>query len=247
MKITVYKVPKITSRSHDLFELLDSVLPDLPEGCVVAIATKIVSLCEGRVVAAEGADKDELIRQEARWYLPRAGAYHVSFTITRGKLIPTAGIDESNSDGHYILWPEDLQQSANAIREYLVRKHGRKRIGVILTDSTTRPLQWGTTGIALAHSGFMPLKDYIGQPDVFGRPMQFQKSNIANGLAAAAVTMMGEGDEQTPIALVEDVPFVEFQERNPSKQELADLRIEREDDLYWPLLKLAKWRKGGGS
>lgn len=244
MKVAVYKVDKVTSRSHNLFELLDQALPALTEGSVVAIAAKIVSLCEGRTVPMDGTDKDELIATEAQWYLPRAGKYEVSFTVTHNMLIPTAGIDESNGNDQYILWPKNPQDSANRIREHLSRRYGLQNIGVIITDSTTRPLQWGTTGVAIAYSGFNPLKDYIGQKDIFGRELQFQKSNIANGLAAAAVTLMGEGNEQTPIALLEDISFVEFQKRNPTEQELADLRIDREDDLYWPLLKLAPWEKG---
>jgi F420-0:gamma-glutamyl ligase len=58
---------------------------------------------------------------------------------------------------------------------------------------------------------------------------------------------MGEGSEQTPIALLEDLPFVGFQDRNPTKRELDGMRIKREDDLYWPLLSKVKWRKGGRS
>lgn len=245
MKVTVYKTPKVTSKSHNLFELIDTALPVVPEGSIVAVAAKIVSLCEGRVVPIGQADKDELIRQESQNYLPRdLSRYNVSFTITRNMLLPTAGIDESNADNHYILWPKDLQVSANAIREHLVAKHGLKQIGVILTDSTTRAMQWGVTGVALAYSGFVPLKSYIGKPDVFGRELQYETSSIANGLAASAVVMMGEGDEQTPIALIEDLSFVEFQPRNPTDQELADLRIDPRDDLYWPLIQNAPWLEG---
>ena len=244
MKITVYKTDKITAHSHDLFDLLDTALPSLTDGCVVAVATKIVSLCEGRIVPLDGTDKDDLIRQEAQWFLPRTGKYELAFTIAHNLFIPTAGIDESNANGYYILWPKDLQASTNAIREYLVSKHKVRRLGVIITDSTCRPLQWGTTGIALAYSGFKPLKDYRGQKDLFGRTMEFQTASLANGLAAAAVTMMGEGAEQTPIALLEDLPFIDFQARNPSEEELAALRIEKEDDMFWPFFKSSPWQKG---
>lgn len=245
MNITVYKTDKITSRSHELFALLDSTLPALTENSVVAIAAKIVSLCEGRVVTMENADKDSLIAQEADLYLPRTSSrYDVSFTITHNMLIPTAGIDESNANDHYILWPEDIQASANAIRAHLMQKNSLQYIGVIITDSTTRPLQWGTTGIAIAYSGFKPLKDYIGTKDVFGRKLIFQKSNMANGLAAAAVLMMGEGSEQTPIALISEADFLEFQDHDPTDEELADLRIPLADDLYEPFLTAVDWKKG---
>lgn len=244
MNISVYKIDKVTARSHDLFQLLDSALPSIPEGSVVAIAAKIVSLCEGRVVPLEAARKQDLITQESQWYSPPSGKYDLSFAITQGMFVPAAGIDESNANGQYILWPKDVQASANAIWEYVARKHGHTNIGVIITDSLPHPLQWGTTGIAIAYSGFVPLKDYRGEKDIFGREMQFQTASIANGLAAAAVTMMGEGNEQTPIALIEDVPFVAFQHRIPTKQELAELYIDREDDMYWPFLKNTDWKKG---
>ncbi|MDB5181359.1 MAG: putative F420-0--gamma-glutamyl ligase, partial [Candidatus Saccharibacteria bacterium] len=220
----------------------------LEEGTVVAIAAKIVSLCEGRAIPMDAVDKDELIAQESSWYLPRTSSrYNVSFTITRNMLIPTAGIDESNANDHYILWPKDVQESANRIRKHLQEKYKLKNLGVIITDSTTRPMQWGTTGIAVAFSGFKPLKDYIGTDDIFGRTMQFQKSNIANGLAAAAVLLMGEGSEQTPLCVISDLSFIEFQDNDPTAAELESLIIAPEDDLYAPFLTAVDWQKGQAS
>jgi dihydrofolate synthase / folylpolyglutamate synthase len=244
MKVRVYKTDKITSRSHNLFDLLDTALPTIPEGSVVAIAAKIVSLCEGRVVPLDAADKDALVRQESQSYLPPSGPYDICFTITHNLLVPTAGIDESNANDHYILWPKDLQASVNGIRNHLVEKYALDKLGVIITDSTCRPLQWGTTGIAIAYSGLKPLKDYRGQQDVFGRTLQFQTASMVNGLAATAVTMMGEGNEQTPIALIEDVPFVDFEQGNPTEAELNALRIEPEDDIFRPLLQGVNWKQG---
>jgi len=246
MKVSVRKTEKITSRSHDLFELLDAAVPILSSGSVVAIAAKVVSLCEGRTVPVGQADKDELIAQEAQRYMPRTGKYGLSFTIKRNILVASAGVDESNGDDQYVLWPKDLQQSANAIRQHLMQHHNLQHVGVVITDSALRPLQWGTTGIAIAYSGFAPLKDYIGQPDVFGRVMEYHKSNIANGLAAAAVTLMGEGNERTPIAVLEDLDFVEFRDENPAPEELAALTIEPEDDMFWPLLRNGNWLAGKG-
>jgi F420-0:gamma-glutamyl ligase len=37
------------------------------------------------------------------------------------------------------------------------------------------------------------------------------KVNVADALAAAAVLVMGEGSEQTPLVVIGDVPFVTFQ------------------------------------
>ena len=98
--------------------------------------------------------------------------------------------------------------------------------------------------MAIVYSGFSALKNYIGKPDIFGRKFEMQKANIADALAASAVLLMGEGSEQTPLAIIEDVPFVKFQEKDPSKKELRDLRINMDDDLYGPLLKSVKWKRG---
>lgn len=68
---------------------------------------------------------------------------------------------------------------------------------------------------------------------------------IADALGTAAVLVMGEGAEQTPLAVIEDIPFVKFQNRNPKKTELQKLQMPLEDDLYAPLLQAVKWKKGG--
>jgi len=45
---------------------------------------------------------------------------------------------------------------------------------------------------------------------LFGRELTLSKANIASGLASAAVTVMGGGFEQIPLAVIEDIPFVDF-------------------------------------
>lgn len=105
-------------------------------------------------------------------------------------------------------------------------------------------MRWGVTAIALAHSGFNPLKNYIGKPDLFGRNFQFEQINIIDSLASAAALVMGEGAEQTPMSLIYDLPFVEFQDRAPTKEELDKLKISLEEDIYSPILKSAPWKKG---
>jgi F420-0:gamma-glutamyl ligase len=68
---------------------------------------------------------------------------------------------------------------------------------------------------------------------------------VALGLAAAAVLAMGEGTEQTPIAIITDVSFVKFQQRDPTKEELEYFYIKnKEEDLFAPFLNAVKWQKG---
>ncbi len=49
MIVTAYKTPKIVVGS-DLFATLDACLPKLQEGMVVVVTSKIISICQGRVV-----------------------------------------------------------------------------------------------------------------------------------------------------------------------------------------------------
>ena len=118
------------------------------------------------------------------------------------------------------------------------------QVGVLITDSKTTPLRWGTTGICLGHSGFDALKNYIGTPDIFGRLLKVTKANMTDGLAAAAVAAMGEGDEQTPLAVISDIPFVHFDAGAPTAKDIEDLVIAPSEDLYAPLIQSAPWVKG---
>jgi dihydrofolate synthase / folylpolyglutamate synthase len=246
MKITAIKTKKIIPGKSNLVDVLCNYLKKFKgrEKIIIAITSKVISICEGKVVKIGSLNKIDLITQEADFILPlKKNKNDIILTLKNNILIPTAGIDESNGNGNYILWPKNPQKSANDIRKYLCKFLGVKYIGVIITDSKTTPLRRGTTGIAVAHSGFVALNDYIGQKDLFGRKLKVTKSNVADALAVAAVLVMGEGAEQTPLAIIEEIPGVKFQKTNPTAAELKDLKISLKSDLYAPLLKGAKWKK----
>lgn len=245
MIVRAVKTEVIHQSRSTLFQILDRSLTGLSEGSVVAITSKVVSLCEGRVVPADQTRKDKLIRQESDYYMAQDNKYGFSFTLKNNTLIPVSGIDESNGDGYYILWPENPQRTANEVRKYLKDKFNLRKVGVVMTDSTCVPMRWGTVGIALAYSGFAATNNYIGEKDLFGRPFRVSRAGIASGIAASAVLAMGEGTEQTPIAVIEDVPFIQFQDQNPTTEELATFYIaQKEDDLFAPFLNAVKWQKG---
>jgi dihydrofolate synthase / folylpolyglutamate synthase len=245
MQIQAIRTHKITTTDQNLFAILETYLAGLDEGSIVAITSKIVAICQGRVVPIGSVDKHTLIAREADYFLPPDHSkYHMTLTITQGLLVPTAGIDESNGNGYYVLWPHALQDTANAVWAYLRRRFGRERLGVIITDSKTTPLRTGVTGVTLAHSGFHALQNYVGRVDCFGRRLRITQGNVVDALAAAAVLVMGEGSEQTPLAVISDLPSVHFQAREPSAEELQQLRIAQEDDIYGPLLMSVPWHKG---
>jgi dihydrofolate synthase / folylpolyglutamate synthase len=246
MRIQPIQTHAIPPSERDLFAIVDRYVKHVPERAVLAITSKIVAICEGRVLPMAGVDKRELIAEEAERYLPPDPRYGVYLTLKQDMLIATAGIDESNADGHYVLWPSDSQATANAVRIHLAERFGLSEVGVVITDSRTTPLRLGVTGIALAHSGFQALNDYVGQKDLFGRALRMTKVNVMDALATSAVLVMGEGNERTPLALAEDLPFVTFQARDPSVEELQQLKVALDDDLYASLLTSVDWQRGKG-
>lgn len=245
MNVVAVRTQKVTTKDTDLKTLLDMYVPEIKERSVIAVTSKIVALCEGRVAAIEGVDKKKLIENESEYFLPsEENQYGVSITIKNNIVIASAGIDESNADGKYVLWPVNPQESANRIREYLAKSRGLREIGVIITDSRLSPLRWGVTGVGIAHSGFEAVNDMRGKPDIFGRPLHVTKVNILDGLAAASVYVMGESNEQTPLALVTEIPHIRFQDHNPSEDELTMLKITMEEDIFSGILKNVTWRRG---
>lgn len=245
MIVRAIKTRLVKPQSCTLLELLDESLHELPEKSVVAIAAKVAAMCEGRVVPIGSIDKDKLVAQEAQAYVPSSlNRYGVTLSKARNMLVVAAGVDESNGGDNYILWPSDPQATANEVKVYLRKRFKVKEVGVIITDSVTRPLQWGTIGVALAYSGFMPLHSYVGQEDLFGRKFVFQNNSIQNGLAAAAVVLGGEGAEQTPVVVLSELDFVDFVDHDPTPEELDALVIDTEDDVWALMLKNMPWQKG---
>ncbi len=243
MQVTAIKTPVIRPKTHDIERLIAEYVPVFPEASVLAVTSKVLSLCEGNVVPIGQANKDEIIQSEAEFFLPRTNSkYDVYLTIKHNMLVPSAGVDESNTDGYYVMWPKDPQSSANKIWSFLRNHFKVSQAGLIITDSTSSPLRWGVTGTCVSYSGFSGINSIIGQPDLFGREMRMTKINIADALAASAVLCMGESNEQTPLALLEDLPLVHFSDSPPSRKELSDIRIAIEDDLFGELLKSVQWR-----
>lgn len=245
MIVHAIKTRLVTMKACTLLDLLDDYIKELPEKSVVAIAAKIVATCEGRMVPLGSVEKDTLVEQESQLYMPsHLNRYNVTLAIARNRLVAAAGVDESNGNGNYVLWPSDPQKTVNEVRAYLRKRFNVKDVGVIITDSTTRPLQWGTTGVAIAYSGFEPIKSYIGEKDLFGRLFDYHTNSIQNGLAAAAVLVGGEGAERTPLMVLTELDFVDFVDHDPTEKELAAQNIEIEDDLYGLMLKGMPWQKG---
>ena len=233
MTITPIKT-RVFQEDEDLVDFITRSFGKLRERSVVVVTSKIVALAEKRTAFVGSIKaKEKLIRTESEIAIPTK---YVWLTVKDGMFMASAGIDESNANGKLILLPKDSFKTARFLRKKLQQKYAVKELGVLITDSRITPLRAGITGAALGYAGFRGVKDYRGTPDIFGRKFAFSRTDIADSLAAAAVLLMGEGNERQPLAMIENAP-IEFCDRTNRKE----LRIDIQDDMYQPLFsKLLK-------
>jgi F420-0:gamma-glutamyl ligase len=191
--IKAFELRALVPPKDDLLAAIFASNLSLKNGDVVAVASKVVGINEGRCVPIEKNSREKLVEREAQLIIKDKPRWGSRFTITKGVLIRAAGIDESNGNGHYILWPNNPEKSAVSLRRALMRRYKVSKLGVIITDSISTPLRRGAVGFALAWAGFEPLYDYRGRKDIFGRTITVEQANVADALAAAAVVVMGEG------------------------------------------------------
>lgn len=132
-------------------------------------------------------------------------------------LTANAGMDESNVEQHHTVgWPKDPPASAHALRIALQAKVSNVQdpsVGIVISDSNTRPRRLGVTAFALAVSGFEPLASQAGREDLFGRKLRITTEAIADQLATAANFLMGNANQSIPAVIVRDsgVLLTEFE------------------------------------
>lgn len=231
------KTKKILPPQEDIFPILAKELKGkLCENDVLLITSKILGIHQGNCLPIAGTDKDELIKKEADQCISRdlCPNKNAILTIKDNILIPSAGIDESNSNGYFVKYPQKTQQLLAEIREFLCQKFSIKNLGIIATDSHCVPLRWGMMGISIGFSGLKPFIEKSGTPDIFGRKLQFTKVNVVDSLSSLGVVMMGEADEQTPLLIIRGANFAEFTDQDF----YDDFIVEREDDMFAPLLSV---------
>ena len=191
---------------------------DIRDGDIVAVAQKIVSKAEGRIVPlatvvpgaraiamAKEANKDprqmEVVLAETakivRW------AHGVLISETRhGFICANAGVDRSNAGAPdtVILLPVDPDASATRLQGAIKAKTGA-RVAVVVTDTFGRAWREGHMNVAIGIAGLPALKRYVGQFDPEGYELRVTEIAIADEVAAAAELVMGKLD-RCPVAIV---------------------------------------------
>jgi coenzyme F420-0:L-glutamate ligase/coenzyme F420-1:gamma-L-glutamate ligase len=190
----------------------------LRDGDVVAVAQKIVSKAEGRIVrlsdvqpgpraiamaAESGKDPRQLevVLQESvkvvRW------AHGVLISETRhGFVCANAGVDRSNAGAPdtVILLPLDPDASATRLRDAIKARFGAT-VAIVVTDTFGRAWREGHMNVAIGIAGLPALKRYVGQFDPEGYELRVTEIAVADEVAAAAELVMGKLD-RCPVAVM---------------------------------------------
>jgi F420-0:gamma-glutamyl ligase len=146
MIITPIKT-KLIKAGDDIKDIIKQSIKKIPENSILVVASKIISTCEDRFVKKIDGTKEEkynLIRQESELYTDaHSSKYNVMLTIKQNFIFVNAGIDESNANNQYILWPQNPQMSVNKIWTFVKDYYGIKNFGVTMSDSSSFMLNWG--------------------------------------------------------------------------------------------------------
>ena len=251
-ELNLFAIPRIPliAPGDDLAEILIAALDEANLGPfeqdILVIAQKIVSKAEGRYVdletvspseraydLARAVDKDprlvEVILSESDEVVGhKPGVLVVAHRL--GLVLANAGIDRSNLapeiEGETVLLlPKDPDTSAATLKARLDERYGTK-LGVVISDSVGRAWRCGTVGIALGSAGLPALRDFIGQSDLSGRPLEVTQTGFADELASAASLLAGQADEGLPAVLVRGLTWEE------SELAAKSLQRPKEEDLF---------------
>ena len=199
----------------DLAGLICAAAPDLADGDIVVVTSKIVSKAEGQVTRGS---REEAIDAETVRVVARRGPARIVQT-RHGLVLAAAGVDASNTEpGTVVLLPADPDGSARRLGAGL-RALAGARVAVVLSDTMGRPWRIGQTDTAIGAAGLTPVLDYRGQPDTFGTPLEVTLAAVADEIAAAAELVKGKA-AGIPVAVVRGLVGLVTEEDGPGAQAL---------------------------
>ena len=230
----------------DLARLLADAAPaDLGDGDVLVVAHKVVSKAEGRLRLLDEIEPGERARALAAEHRkdPRlvqavldesvevvAARRGVLICATRhGFVCANAGVDQSNAGrpGELVLLPKDPDGSARRLREGIEVATGR-RPALVIADSFGRAWRLGQTDVAIGVAGLLPLDQWIGRPDAYGRELRATSIAVADA-AATAADLVRAKDSLRPAVLIRGLERYVTPDDGPGG---AALRRPPEQDLF---------------
>ena len=189
----------------DLAEAIAAAAPWITDGDVLVVTSKVVSKCEGALVAAptDPAEREEFRRTLIDLHTVRLVAQVARTKIVENRLgivAAAAGIDASNVRTDEIaLLPEDPDASAARLVAFFADRG--TRVGVVITDTQGRAWRQGVTDVAIGAAGLRVLDDHRGGVDAFGNELVVTQVAVADELAAAGDLVKGKLSG-VPVAVV---------------------------------------------
>jgi coenzyme F420-0:L-glutamate ligase/coenzyme F420-1:gamma-L-glutamate ligase len=190
----------------DLAAAIASAAPWLRDGDVVAVTSKALSKCEGRLVpapadaGARDALRREVVEREAVRVLARKGRTLITEN-SLGLVQAAAGVDGSNVGADELaLLPVDPDRSAAALRAGLATLLG-VTVAVLITDTMGRTWRNGQVDVAIGATGLGVLHSYAGALDRHGNELVVTEIAVADEVAAAADLVKGKL-RNIPVAVV---------------------------------------------
>lgn len=241
MHLFSLKLPVIRKKDPLIDIIIQELKADnkkIKEGDIVVISEKVVATSQGRIINLnEIMDISEKAKNLATKYNmdPRyvqvilnesssilGGMHHVILAKMDGLMIANAGIDQSNAGGqdNVVLLPENLTNTVKQYRNRLKNEFNIENLGIIIADSRVQPLRKGTIGVSIASTGFEPVEDLRGDPDLFGRSLEITMRAVADDLTSAAQFLLNEGSQKTPVVVIRNAP-VQFTENPLMTTELS--------------------------
>ncbi|HEY3976437.1 MAG TPA: coenzyme F420-0:L-glutamate ligase [Streptosporangiaceae bacterium] len=213
--LPVTGLPEIQAGA-DLAALIAGAAPDLRDGDILVVTSKIVSKAEGRVVTG---DREAAIDAETVRVVARRGPTRI-VANRHGLVLAAAGVDASNTaPGTIVLLPSDPDAAARDLRAAIAARLGVS-IGVIISDTLGRAWRTGQTDTAIGIAGVLPLRDHRGQTDTFGNSLEVTMAAVADELAAAADLVKAK-TTQIPVAVVRGVPELVTSDDGPGAAALV--------------------------
>ena len=227
--LPVTGLPEVVAGA-DLAALIAGAVPDLRDGDILVVTSKVVSKAEGRVASMT---REQAIEAETVRVVARRGPTTIAQT-RHGLVMAAAGVDESNTaPGTVVLLPADPDESARRLRKALLDKAGQDeagqaglRLGVVITDTMGRPWRAGQTDTAIGAAGVLPVRDLRGQTDTFGNVLEVTVAAVADEIAAAGDLVKGKA-RGIPVALVRGLGELVTEEDGPGAR--AIIRSADED------------------
>ena len=215
----------------DLSAAVAAAAPWLRDSDVVVVTSKVVSKCEGRLVAApeDPEERDQLRRKlvddEAVRVLARKG--RTLITENRiGLVQAAAGVDGSNvGRSELALLPVDPDGSAATLRAGLRERLGVD-VAVVITDTMGRAWRNGQIDAAVGAAGLTVLHGYSGAVDRYGNELVVTEIAVADEVAAAADLVKGKLTAM-PVAIVRGLTVTD--DGSTARQLLRP----GPEDLFW--------------